>query len=189
MNCTSFENRAVGKTALLMTYAQNAFPEEHIPTVIDNFFAYVMVDGNPTCLNLWDTAGQEHYDRLRPLCYPRTEVFIICFSLVNPSSFLNVRDNWYPEVFHYCRDVPIILVGTKLDLRTDSKTIETLRKEKMQPISNIQGLSLAKEIGAFEYIECSARNQFGLKGVFDTAIRAALKPKKPLWQSWFCTIL
>ena len=65
----------------------------------------------PVSLGLWDTAGQEDYDRLRPLSYPQTDVFLICFSVVSPSSFENVTSKWCPEIKHHCADAPILLVG------------------------------------------------------------------------------
>jgi small GTP-binding protein len=101
----------------------------------DNYSANVMVDGKPINLGLWDTAGQEDYDRLRPLSYPQTDVFLICFSLINPASYENVRAKWHPEVRHHCPSTPIILVGTKLDLRDDKNTIEKLREKKLTPIT------------------------------------------------------
>ncbi|CAN0429251.1 unnamed protein product, partial [Phaeothamnion confervicola] len=78
-----------------------------------------MVDGKPINLGLWDTAGQEDYDRLRPLSYPQTDVFLVCFSVVDPTSFHNVKLKWIPELQHHAAGVLFILVGTKLDLRVD----------------------------------------------------------------------
>ena len=77
-------------------------------------------------MTLFDTAGQEDYDRLRPISYPDTNVFLVCFSVVRPTSFENVKEKWIPEIKHHCPKTPFLLVGTMLDCREDPEFISQL---------------------------------------------------------------
>uniref|UniRef100_A0A8C6WYF0 Cell division control protein 42 homolog n=1 Tax=Neogobius melanostomus TaxID=47308 RepID=A0A8C6WYF0_9GOBI len=170
IKCVVVGDGAVGKTCLLISYTTNKFPSEYVPTVFDNYAVTVMIGGEPYTLGLFDTAGQEDYDRLRPLSYPQTDVFLVCFSVVSPSSFENVKEKWVPEISHHCPKTPFLLVGTQVDLREDSNTIEKLAKNKQRPIAPENGDKLYRELRAVKYVECSALTQRGLKNVFDEAI-------------------
>jgi len=178
IKCVIVGDGAVGKTCLLISYCQNTFPSDYVPTVFDNYSAQVKVDNENINLGLWDTAGQEDYDRLRPLSYPQTDVFLVAFSLISRPSFENIKAKWYPELKHHAPGVPMILVGTKLDLRSDPDTIEKLRTKSppSSPITFEEGLDMAKAIGAAKYLECSALTMKGLKSVFDEAIKIVLRP-------------
>ena len=134
-----------------------------------------MIGGEPYTLGLFDTAGQEDYDRLRPLSYPQTDVFLVCFSVVSPSSFENVKEKWVPEITHHCQKTPFLLVGTKIDLRDDAATVEKLAENNQEPLSLDMGDSLAREVRAVKYVECSALTMEGLNNVFDEAVLAALE--------------
>jgi small GTP-binding protein len=103
-------------------------------------------------LGLWDTAGQEEYDRLRPLSYANANVFLICFSVTNPVSYENVQAKWYPEVMHFCPDVPQILVGTKCDTRSDRTTLEKLKAQGQKPVTAEEAQALARKIRSVKYI-------------------------------------
>lgn len=167
----------VGKTCLLISYTTNTFPSDYIPTVFDNYSASVMIDGEPIKLGLWDTAGQSEYDRLRPLSYPQTEIFLCCFSVVSPTSFQNIKAKWLPEILHHSpKDILYLLIGTKTDLRDDLHVLDDLAMKNSKPITYDQGAKLAKDLGAVAYLECSAATQVGVKEIFDFAIRAVLNP-------------
>jgi len=169
---------SVGKTCMLISYTTNSFPGEYVPTVFDNYNANAIVEGNPVNLGLWDTAGSEEYDTLRPLSYPGTDVFLICFSLFSPETALNVQRKWYPEVSEHAPETPIILVGTKLDLRSKPEAIQSLKENNQEPITAEQGKLLAQKIGAKKYLECSALTQEGLAKVFEEAVKVILFPGK-----------
>ncbi|KAJ4116270.1 GTPase Cdc42 [Fusarium equiseti] len=187
--CVVVGDGAVGKTCLLISYTTNKFPSEYVPTVFDNYAVTVMIGDEPYTLGLFDTAGQEDYDRLRPLSYPQTDVFLVCFSVTSPASFENVREKWFPEVRHHCPGVPCLIVGTQVDLRDDPSVREKLSKQKMQPVRREDGERMAKDLGAVKYVECSALTQYKLKDVFDEAIVAALEPPAPKKKSHKCLVL
>ncbi|CAA9964107.1 hypothetical protein PTNB73_08763 [Pyrenophora teres f. teres] len=198
---------ACGKTCLLIVFSKGTFPEPswspsaaqhsptltisrydaptdalapqvYVPTVFENYVADVEVDGKHVELALWDTAGQEDYDRLRPLSYPDSHVILICFAIDSPDSLDNVQEKWISEVLHFCQGLPIILVGCKKDLRFDQKTIEELHKTSQKPVTPEQAEDVRKKIGAQKYLECSAKTNEGVREVFEHATRAALLTRK-----------
>ncbi|KAM7255968.1 hypothetical protein ACFE04_011709 [Oxalis oulophora] len=202
IKCVTVGDGAVGKTSMLICYTSNKFPTDYIPTVFDNFSANVVVEGTTVNLGLWDTAGQEDYNRLRPLSYRGADVFVLAFSLVSRASYENVLKKWIPELQHYAPGIPIALVGTKLDLREDKRYLAD--HPGFVPVTTAQGEELRKQIGATYYIECSSKTQqemivvyvntgltickiflflflfLNVKAVFDAAIKVVIKPlQKP----------
>ncbi|CAL5047000.1 unnamed protein product [Urochloa decumbens] len=180
IKCVTVGDGAVGKTCMLICYTSNKFPTDYIPTVFDNFSANVVVDGTTVNLGLWDTAGQEDYNRLRPLSYRGADVFVLAFSLVSRASYENVMKKWLPELQHYAPGVPIVLAGTKLvmilcaDLREDKHYL--LDHPGAVPVTTAQGEELRKHIGATCYVECSSKTQQNVKAVFDAAIKVVIRP-------------
>lgn len=169
---------AVGKTSALISYTTNSFPQKYEPTVFENYSCALMVDGKPVSLQLWDTAGQEDYDKLRPLSYPQTDGFLLCFSVSSPNSFANIKSKWYPELLHHCGpDVPIILVGLKSDLRADRATIRHLQGLGKSLVSRTEAEALAEELG-MEYCEMSALTQEGMMNTFNTCVRASIEKQE-----------
>ncbi|NXY38608.1 RHOD protein, partial [Pomatorhinus ruficollis] len=112
--------------------------QAYIPTVFEKYTASLQVAGKPVKIHLWDTAGQEDYDRLRPLSYSDANVVLICFDVTDSNSFDNILTKWYPEVNHFCKGVPVLLVGCKMDLRQDQEVLQKLKDGRMEPVSRQQ---------------------------------------------------
>lgn len=163
---------AVGKTCLLLSIAspEEDFSTAYIPTVFDNH-TLPMEDG--TLLSLWDTAGQGDYDRLRPLSYRETDVFVVAYSANSRSSLDNVRHKWVPEVRHYCPEAALVLVQTKTDLLGNSEAAKDARALGDRPVERGEGDEVARELGADGHLACSALTREGVDLVFAEAVRAA----------------
>lgn len=165
---------ACGKTSLLSVFTLGYFPTHYIPTVFENYVTDCRVDGKSVQLALWDTAGQEDYERLRPLAYAKAHVILIGFSVDTPDSLDNVKHKWIEEATERCPGVPIILVGLKKDLREDPVAVEEMRKKSLKFVTAHDGEVAAREIGARKYLECSSLSGEGVDDVFEAATRSAL---------------
>ncbi|CAN0099399.1 unnamed protein product, partial [Bubo scandiacus] len=205
IKCVVVGDNAVGKTRLICARACNATLSQyqllatHVPTVwaIDQYRVCQevlersrdVVDEVSVSLRLWDTFGDHHKDRR--FAYGRSDVVVLCFSLANPNSLRHVKTMWYPEIKHFCPRTPIVLVGCQLDLRyADLEAVNRARRPLAKPIKPTdilppeRGHEVAKELGV-PYYETSVVAQFGIKDVFDNAIRAALISRRHLqfWKS------
>ncbi|KAF8629222.1 hypothetical protein AX17_005805 [Amanita inopinata Kibby_2008] len=165
---------ACGKTSLLCSFALGEFPKEYQPTVFDNYVAEIRLDEKPVQLALWDTAGQEEYERLRPMSYSKSHVILIAFALDTPDSLENVSTKWIEEVRSICGStIPVILVGCKADLRPNTPHPNT--PDNPCPwVTREMGERVAQAIGARAYKECSALKIEGVDEVFETATRASM---------------
>ncbi|KAI9875182.1 MAG: Rho GTPase [Pleopsidium flavum] len=173
-----------GKTCLLISYSQGYFPEKYVPTVFENYITHTthQPSGKTVELALWDTAGQEEYDRLRPLSYPETDLLFVCFAIDCPNSLENVMDKWYPEVLHFCPTTPLILIGLKSDLRTKRTCIDLLKTQGLTPVTPEQGQAVAQRMSA-TYVECSSKEMKGVDNVFELAVNTAVGREDEM-RSW-----
>ena len=153
-----------GKTSLLITHTTGEFPVVYIPTIFDNCFINTQTSqGDCVGLDLWDIIGtSEDYYTFRPLTYSGANVILLCFSIAYKTCFDGTESFWHKELQQQCPDVPIILVGTKIDLRDDENYKNTITTE--------EGREMADKIGAVEYMEISSLRKEGLDELFQKAV-------------------
>lgn len=163
-----------GKTSLLMVYAKGDFPEKYAPSVFEKYATTISLGGKEIKLNLYDTAGQDDYDRLRPLSYQEADLILVCFDVTNPTSYENVLIKWHPEVKHFCRETPVILIGCKTDLRKDKECSRKLKANNQAPITYTQGEETRQQMNAELYLECSAKYQENVDEIFREATKRTL---------------
>uniref|UniRef100_A0AAQ5ZE25 Ras homolog family member V n=1 Tax=Amphiprion ocellaris TaxID=80972 RepID=A0AAQ5ZE25_AMPOC len=178
LSCMLVGDGAVGKTSMIISYIFNGYNTEYRQTAFDVFTGLVHVNGIPIRIKLIDTAGQEEFGHLRSLCYAHVDVFILCFSLVNPVSFDNITSKWIPQIRAGNPTSPIVLVGTQSDLRHNVDVLIHLAQRSTRPVRCRQAGRLAHRIRAHDYVECSALTQHNLKDVFDCAVFAAIMHKR-----------
>lgn len=157
---------ACGKTSLLHVFTLGKFPKEYLPTVFENYVTDCQVDGIRVQLALWDTAGQEEYERLRPMSYSKADTILIGFAIDDPESLVNARKKWTVEALRYCPNASIILVGLKNDLRKSDNSVDMVNPS--------EALDVVEAIGAKKYMECSALTGEGVDDVFELATRTSL---------------
>jgi Rho family protein len=161
---------ACGKTSALNVFTRGFFPTVYEPTVFENYVHDIYIDNVPLELSLWDTAGQEEFDRLRSLSYEDTHVIMLCFSVDSRDSYENVSTKWMGEIKEHCPGVKMVLAALKCDLREESN-------HNLDVITFEQGLEKAREIGAVKYLECSAVLNRGIRETFYEAAKVALEVK------------
>lgn len=157
-----------GKTCLLEVFKRNEFPEEYIPTVVDNFVKDVDIDDTKkVTLTLWDTAGQEAYDSVRPMSYTGTDLVLLCYTIENQDMLPNITEKWMPEILNYCPNAAVFLIGLKKDIRESIDPL--IDQEKLVPFA--MGEKITKENDIAEFYECSAKTGENVKEIFTNAAK------------------
>jgi len=165
------------KTKLLLAYCMGALPD-YVPTVMDNYIVPVTIEGHTIDVSLVDTAGQDEYERLRPLAYPNTDVFLFCFAIMVPSSLRVLVDKYLSEIEQHRPEAIRILVGLNPELREDATRLNELKQQSLHPVTTEEALQVKDTIKAVAYIECSYTTRENVKELFDEAIRTLWKQRQ-----------
>ncbi|CAL8265108.1 rho-related GTP-binding protein RhoN [Gadus morhua] len=165
-----------GKTALLHVFAKDCYPENYVATVFENYTASFEIDKQRIELNMWDTSGSSYYDNVRPLAYPDSDAVLICFDISRPETLDSVMKKWHAETQEFCPNAKVVLVGCKLDMRTDMGTLRELSKQRLIPVPHEQGSTIARQMGAVAYVECTSKvSENSVRDVFHVTTLASVR--------------
>ena len=168
LKITVIGDAGVGKTSLLYVLVGHAFPTRYIPTIFEGLQLEREINKEAFKINIWDTAGQDEYDRLRPLSYSGANIIFLCFALDCQESFQNVTRKWIPEIRHYAPYAQIFLIGTKYDMYQHDNPNHVSYKEAQQLVID-QKLTC--------YTQCSAKENFGIDKIFNAISQVSQKRK------------
>lgn len=169
IKCVVVGDDNVGKTSMLMCYATNRFPSQHVPTVFDNYAGSVILSDKQYTLQMIDTTEQGDSEEARRHSYFGADVFIVCFSVVKPETFTNAQCRWIPEVRNLMGETPIILVGTQTDLRDDETIVNKLKAQGNKPVSERDAINVCRRVGVACYLESSPLMKKKMKRVVNDA--------------------
>ncbi|XP_071446656.1 cdc42 homolog [Hetaerina americana] len=172
IRCVAVGQDSVGKTCLLITYVKQEYPKECTSTVVDVYSTEHNVNGKTYTVELLDTSGLEEYDSIRPLGYPDADVFLVCYSIGSLASLEHVTKKWVPEVRMHNPRVPVILVGTKSDLREEIES-----EDDTELVEEKEAAKIVNALNLYTHVECSALSLNGVNELFDVVIKAALETK------------
>eukprot|EP00347_Sterkiella_histriomuscorum_P021626 403333325 len=175
VNVVVVGDSGIGKTNMILSYAQDSFSSEYKPTVFDHYSSEVEYNGHPCSLEIWDLSGKDEHQSLRKFAYSKAQAIVICYSMMDSKSFKSVQSKWLREIRsdEKLKSIPLILVATKCDQFEDHDTLESFKKSGR--VDSSQGSNLAKFEGFIQYIETSALFGECVKNVFDEALYATLK--------------
>ncbi|CAG5116648.1 unnamed protein product [Candidula unifasciata] len=174
LKCVVVGDDSVGKTSMLMGYATDRYPTQHVPPVFDNYAGSLTVAGRKIQMQIIDAVEEEQNPKFRHSLYAGTHIFVVCFSVIKPESLKHVEEVWIPEIRLYAPDTPFILVGAQADLRSVDVIRDMLAASGHQPVSTIEGITFARRVGAACYIETSPEVEKNIRKLINSAIASVL---------------
>jgi len=156
-------NAGVGKSSILVRFADNIFTQSYITTIgVDFKIRTIEVEGKKIKLQIWDTAGQERFRTITATYYRGAHGVVVVYDLTDAESFTGVQ-KWINEIQNHCEDVPRVLVGNKVD--SPNRVVEKNDAEMYAQQQNIK------------YFETSAKSNIGVEEMFTEITRQALHQK------------